>query len=97
MHFTGLSRARHIGKIRLVNRATSLSLLNLETAILDGSFVLEQQGCSIFSKDHTHTTTRSLDDQPFTCSAFEDQKGGISVQVAISRKRSILYKKPAAN
>lgn len=48
-------------KIRLVNKATSLFLLNLETAILDGSFALEQPSCSIFSRDHTHTTTRSLD------------------------------------
>ena len=38
-----------------------------------------------FLKRYTHTTTTSLDDQPSTCSASEDCKGGIKVEVAILR------------
>lgn len=51
MHFTGLSTAiRPRRRICLVNKATSLSLLNSEAPIPVCTFILKQWSCSAFKK-----------------------------------------------
>lgn len=46
---------------------------------------------------HTHSSTRSPDDQPSTQSALEDQQGSTAGEEAMWREGSNFHKKPATD